>query len=231
MTDDTTHFLDRQINYSYDEVARIHETGLDVRSNHIYLFGHPQAYSEEGLEPGVEYLMASRFITNLNILMRKSSSPILIHMNTCGGDETHGYAMYNSIRSCPNHVTILNYTSARSMSSLIFLAADKRVMFPNSTYMFHGGTTGFDGTTKQFLTEAEEAQKSLDQMIEIYTDAMKEQGKMKRSSRSKIREWLEDRMDKKEEVYLDAKEAVQYGFAHEIFGEGTYDWEKLYKSV
>ena len=34
-------------------------------------------------------------------------------------------------------------------------------------------------------------------------------------------------MDKKEDVYLTAEEAVYYGFADEIFGEDGYDWGKL----
>jgi ATP-dependent protease ClpP protease subunit len=35
-------------------------------------------------------------------------------------------------------------------------------------------------------------------------------------------------MNDREEVYLTAKEAVEYGFADYVFGEdGTYDWKSL----
>ena len=81
-------------------------------------------------------------------------------------------AIYQAIEACPNYVTILNYTHARSMSSLIFLAADWRAMLPYSTYMFHEGTWGFEGTVRQARTEFVELQKAHEQMNE----ARKERG-------------------------------------------------------
>lgn len=229
MNEDTTHQLDKTINYSQEDVLRIQETGLDVKANQIYLFGHPQAAGEDGYEPGVEFLMAHRFIANLNILMRKSTKPILIHLNSCGGHESHGYAIYWAIKACPNHVTILNYASARSMSSLIFLAADKRVMFPYSTFMFHTGTFEMSGTTKQAITEIEEVKKGVDRMLDIYVDALRAKGSKKEWTRAKIKKWLTEQMDKKEDVYFSAEESVEIGFADEIFGPDKYDWGQLLK--
>lgn len=219
---------EKKIKYASDHpLFDIHSYDIDVPANHIYLFGHDDyAGSEflEGDEPGVEYTMANRFIRNLNILRRNSDKPILIHMKTCGGEFAEGMAIYDTIKSCPNHVTILSYTHARSMSSLIFQAADKRVMMPHSTFMFHDGTMATDGTIKQFLNEADEIKKYSAQMMKIYIDVMKQKGKFKRTSRQKIYDWLRAQMDKREEVYLDAAQAIQYGFADEIF-DG--DWDNL----
>lgn len=214
-----------------ETVEQIHDNGIDLTSNQIYLFGEA-AYTDvhEGDEPGVEYTMANRFIKNLNILMRKSDEPILIHMKTCGGDWKEGMAIYDAIKACPNKVTILNYTHARSMSSLIFLAADKRVMMPHSTFMFHDGTMAVDGTVKQFYTEYEQTKIAEEQMLQIYIDTMKVQGKLKDEKPEKIKKWLRDQMDKKEDVYFSAQQAVDYGFADEIFGSsGVYDWSSLTK--
>jgi ATP-dependent protease ClpP protease subunit len=59
---------------------------------------------------------------------------------------------------------------------------------------------------------------------------MKVQGKMKDEKPEKIKKWLRDQMDKKEDVYLSAQQAVDYGFADEIFGSsGVYDWSSLTK--
>jgi ATP-dependent protease ClpP protease subunit len=52
------------------------------------------------------------------------------------------------------------------MSSLIFLAADKRVMMPHSTFMFHDGTMAQEGTVKQFYTEYEQTKIQEDQMLQ-----------------------------------------------------------------
>jgi ATP-dependent protease ClpP protease subunit len=216
---------------SEDPVSQLHDYNIDIPSNHIYLFGE-ETYSDldEGSEPGVEYIMANRFIRNLNILMRKSDAPILIHMKTCGGDWKEGMAIHDAIRACPNKVIILNYTHARSMSSLIFQAADKRVMFPHSTFMFHDGTMAVSGTVKQFYTEYEQTKIAERQMMDIYVEAMKAKGKFKDQDSKKIEKWLREAMDKKEDVFLSAEQAVEYGFADEIFGlNGVYDWDALTK--
>ena len=230
---ESSHYIDKIIKYGMsDPVYNIHENNIDLKANHIYLFGeesyiHPEM---EATEPGVEFSMANRFIKNLNILMRVSDSPILIHMKTCGGDWAEGMAIYDAIRACPNPITILNYTHARSMSSLIFLAANKRVMMPHSTYMFHEGTMGMSGTTKQYFTEAEELKKTNDAMMDIYAKTLKEQGKYKKWSEARIKKRIKELMDQKEEVYLDAAETTDWGFADEIFGQcGLYDWASLTK--
>lgn len=230
---DITHKIDQTINYAPSDLTnQIQEFNLDVTANHIYLFGEAgYAHHEaDGQEPGVEFVMANRFIKNLNILMRHSDSPILIHMKTCGGYWAEGMAIYDAIKACPNKITILNYTHARSMSSIIFQAADKRVMMPSSEFMIHDGTFGFDGTVKQAYNEVNQLKKTEAIMFGIYIEKMKEKGKFSKKSKKFIHAWIRDQMDKKEEVYFDSKEAVTYGFADEIFGgDGIYDWKSLLK--
>lgn len=204
----------------------IHEYGIDYLANEIYLVGNPAYIGYEEGEGGVEYSMASTFIKNLNILMRKSDHPILIHMKTCGGYWEEGMAIYDAIKTCPNQVTVLNYTHARSMSSLILSAADKRVMMPNSTFMFHEGTFATNGTTKVARTEFKELQRTSEVMLDIYVDILKSKGSMKNKSKKFIREWLVAEMDKKEDVYMTAKESVSIGFADSIF-DGTQWVESL----
>lgn len=214
---------------SEDPIADIHRFGVDVAFDQIYLVGSDEYISHEyDDEPGVEYSMASRFIKNLNIVMCRNSDPILIHMKTCGGYWEEGMAIYDAIMACPNKITILNYTHARSMSSIIFQAADRRVMMPHSVFMFHEGTIGFDGTVKQFRTMYAQEARSGEIMLGIYVDAMRKKGKMSKQSPAAIKKWLVAQMDKKEDVFLSAEEAVEYGLADEIFGaDGIYDWKKL----
>lgn len=200
-----------------NHLHNIHEYGIDYLANEIYLVGNPEYIGVEEGEGGVEYSMASTFIKNLNILMRKSNHPILIHMKTCGGYWEEGMAIYDAIKTCPNQVTILNYTHARSMSSLIFSAADKRVMMPNSTFMFHEGTFSTHGTTKVARTEFAELERTGDVMLDIYVRVLKAKGTMSKKPMKAIRAWLVEQMDKKEDVFLTAKESVKIGFADSIF--------------
>lgn len=226
----TDHKLDHTIKAGADDpVYHVHEYDIDLKSNHIYLFG-AETYmagqdTDSAGEPGVEYVMANRFIRNLNLCMRVNpGKAILIHMKTCGGDWTEGMAIYNTIKSCPVPVTILNYTHARSMSSLIFLAANKRVMMPDSYFLFHEGTLAYQGVYKEVMSQVEFDKLGRERMVDIYVDAMKESGNMSKKSKAVIRTWVEDKMDKKSDVFFTEKSAVEHGFADEVF---DYNWSKL----
>lgn len=226
---EANHKLDRKIKAkSDDHVWHVHEYDVDLQSNHIYLMGmegYAAGHEEAIGEPGVEYSMANRFIRNLNICMRANpDKPVVIHMKTCGGDWTEGMAIYDAIKSCPMPVTILNYTHARSMSSLILQAANKRVMMPHSYFMYHDGTLAYSGVAK--LVESNFKFDKLNEatMLNIYIDSMKIKGKFKSWSRKRIYAYLRDQMDKKEDVFINAKDAVEQGFADSVF---NYDWASL----
>lgn len=208
------------------------EWNLDPRQFHIYLVGEPIEYDVDDEnprdEPGVEYQMSTRLIKNLQILSSiNPERPILVHMKTCGGYWTEGMAIYDAIWACPNPVTILNYTHARSMSSLILQAADRRVLMPHSYFLFHEGTLGACGTAKFFHSYADWDNKVVrPTMLEIYVNTLKQKGKFHRWSPERIKQMLQDLMNKKEDVYLTAQEAVEWGFADAIFDR---NWPALTK--
>ena len=214
---------EKLIKYSYDnDIDNVHDVGLDYKSNEIYITGNPEYVGWIDGEPGVEYSMSSTFIKNINIISRKSTKPILIHLKSCGGLWEEGIAMYDAIKLCRNKITILSYTHARSMSSLIFSAADHRVMMPNSTFMFHQGTFVTEGTVKQAFTDLEELKRTNQTMEDIYVETLKSgKGSMAKKSVKHIRSWLKDEMDKKEDVYITSKDAVAMGFADCIY-DGDY---------
>lgn len=222
------HKLDQKIKAtSEDLIYHLHQFDIDLKSNHIYLMGVDRGYEVEPgvIEPGVEFTMANRLIKNINICMRVNpGKPIIIHLKTCGGLWEEGMAIYDAIKSCPSPVTILNYTHARSMSSIIFQAADKRVMMPNSIFMFHDGTYEIGGTVKTVRSTIDFDKKNDRIMLGIYAEKMNESGKMQGYGVQKIQKWLRAQMDKKEDVFLTAKETVNLGLADEIF---NYDWSSL----
>ena len=215
-----------------DWIDNRHFWGLDTDNFEIDLVGHEVVYATDDLdreEPGVEHQMATRFIRNIKILSGIDPlRPIVINVKTCGGDWTEGMAIHNALWFCPNPTIALCYTHARSMSSLIFQAADKRVMMPDSYFMFHKGELGFSGTYTQFMSFAEECRKYHIRMMGIYVESMQKKGKFKRWSAKRIEEMLEQRMREKEDAYLSPKEAVEWGLADEVF-DGN--WEKLRKPL
>lgn len=214
----------------FENIKTIHEHDLDIAGFQIYLVGREETGLEEMEmgEPGVEYRMATRFIKNLDILTNiDPEKPILVSLKSCGGDVHEGMAIYDAILAAPNPITMVSYTHARSMSSIILQAANKRILMPNSYFMYHDGDSSFNGTTKQFHTYAEFSKKMLDgSMCQLYAERMKHTPGSKLSSWSvaKIIKYLRDEMDTKEDVYLTALEAVELGFADEIFSS----WETVY---
>lgn len=231
----TTRTLDKASKFHFtDPVTMIHNFNLDLKNNHIYLMGE-EAYvdNETFAEPGVEFAMANRFIRNLNICIRQNpKKPILVHMKTNGGMWTEGMAIHNTIKSSPSPVTILNYTHARSMSSLIMQAANKRVMMPDSYFLFHRGTLAMSGEYTTVVSNIKWSEKDNERMIQVYINAIKSSphSSLSRWSDLKIKRWLVHQMDKKADVFLSPEEAVEYGLADSVFGmDGHWDWPSLTK--
>jgi len=212
-----------------DLVFQVHTFDVDIQSNHIYLFGVDRGYESVpgDQEPGIEYVIASRFIRNINLCMRANpDKPIVIHMKSCGGYWEEGMAIYDAIKSCPNKVTILNYTHARSMTSIIFQAADKRVMMPNSYFMCHDGTYYVEGTVKQVRSNLQFDKRTEHTMLNIYAERMNKKGEFKGQGITKIKKWLREEMNKKEDVFLTPTQTIELGLADCIF---NYDWTTLTK--
>ena len=213
-----------------DCIFGVQEWNLDIRQFAIYLTGEAMDYDADDQwdkreEPGVEYQMSARFIKNLHILADiDPKRPILIHMKTNGGDWNEGMAIYDAIKYAPNPIVILNYTHARSMSSIIFQAADRRVMMPHGNFMFHEGTMSVSGTWKQVVSNTKWAERDNPTMLEIYASRMKERGLYSKKSKKDIKAILQGLMNQKEDVYLTPRETVSWGLADEVF-DGN--WQKL----
>lgn len=203
-----------------------HGPEIYIMSDRAYIIGAGQEETEYG-EPGVEYSMATMLIMNLRMCAREwgEEEPLLIHLKTCGGHWDQGMAMHNAIKMYPGPVTILNYAEARSMSSIIYCAGDRRVMMPDGKFMFHTGYVQGSWTGRQFRTEFEEWEKSMTRMKAVYIPRMQEEGSDSEFWTDKqCDEWLEEKMYEKEDAYLDADQSISMGFTNYIF---SGDWDEL----
>ena len=219
---------DDKILKKYEPLDYAHDVDIDPEHYQIYLFGREDVKEEmEFGEPGVEYKMANRFIKNIHYLSgRDAKRPILIHMKSCGGHIEEGMSIYDTILSVSNPITIINYTHARSMSSIIFQAANKRIMMPSSYFMYHEGDQAVSGTFKQVNSIVDFSKRFSDTMTTIYAERMKHTPKstMRTWTIARIKDWLVHEMDRKEDVHLTAIETVNIGLADEIF----VDYESVF---
>lgn len=192
----------------------------------IYVGGDPQHSADEDFnEPGVEYLMADRFEINLSVLSGiDPQRPILVHLASCGGDWYAGMQMFGAILTCPNPVTVLATRWARSMTSIIPLAADRFSLRPPARYMIHDGYTALSGTTKEVLTDSDETRKISEVMMRLYVARLKERGPHKDKTDEDVATTLRDMMDRKSDVWWSADDARRFGFVDHIF-DGN--WSQL----
>ena len=208
---------------STELINDLHTFGINVEEREVFLNSHIADCEEE---PGVDWRMATKFNKNIRILTTgaRCSEPILVHMHTVGGNWEDGLAIYDIIKSCTNtHITILAYAHARSMSSIIFQAADTRIFMPNSVWLMHMGDMGFDGQAQSFEAEAEWAKKDHERMLEIYVESAYQSNAYKGKSKKQIKNFIDRGLRLKQEWYMSAREAIEHGYADAVFGEKGYE--------
>lgn len=208
----------------------VHNFGIHADSREIFLSSH---VSDEAEEPGVDWRMSTKFNKNIRLLTSgpRADLPILIHMHTIGGNWEDGLAIYDIIKSCTNtHITILAYAHARSMSSIIFQAADTRIFMPNAIWLMHMGDMGFDGQAQSFEAEAAWAKKDHDRMLDIYVESAIDSEVYFGKSKKQVKNLIDKGLRLKQEWYMTAREAISYGYGDAVFGdEGYSDMDAIKK--
>lgn len=185
-----------------DYVDKAHDYGLYIPTRTIFMFGE------------TEVDMTSEVIKNLHILENLNLEPITIIMSNVGGDEIEGMGLYDAIKACKSHVTIIVQGHAMSMGSIILQAADTRIMSANSKFMMHYGTpmlADSDLHAKEQHSWFEENKKFTRWMEDFYLEKIKD--KKPYYERDDIINKLNFA------TILDAKETVEMGLADKVLGE------------
>lgn len=136
-------------------------------------------------------------------------SPITVRLNSGGGEVFEGLAIYSLLNTWQGEVTTIVDGIAASISSVIFLAGDKRLIQDHGMLMVHlprfGSVPG--GT-------ADEVEKNAERVVGLIRQSEEsiKQIYLRNSSveESELLKMLED------ETFLSADEAVNLGFATEI---------------
>lgn len=72
--------------------------------------------------------------------------PIILYINSPGGNVIDGYGLIDVIRESKTPVYTVNLAFAASMGFLIFIAGHKRYSLPRAEFLLHDGSTGDIGS-------------------------------------------------------------------------------------
>lgn len=134
---------------------------------------------------------------------RENRKPIKIYIDSLGGMLTDSMTIIDAIKMSKTPVIGICTGCAYSGGFFIFISCDQRIAYPHSSYLFHEGATSTGGTSGQFQNYAAFYKKQLDQLKDIVLD------------NTDITE-DEYRDIKKDDIWYDAKEALEKGIADMI---------------
>lgn len=195
-----------------DLIEVIHSYGVNPVTREIFL----TSYGNDETEGWLEHKTATHFEKNLKYLEGISKEEIIVHLHCDGGYLPDALAMYDTIQTCDCHVKMICYAGASSASGIVFQAADQRLMLPHSYYLIHDGGGSPDGNLKSIASWNEFWGKTYSEKVENIFAQNMVHGKFfkdKKYNEEKVKKYIQDRCNKKEDWYLTAEESVLYGLA------------------
>ena len=168
------------------------QLGVDLSSRRIHV------------DMEVSETMATIVIRSLLKMSENSNKPISIHLSTYGGEAYSCLAIYDAIQACPCPITI--YASGKIMSAgfIIFLAANKRVAAPNTTFMIHSISSGTEGRIKDQEIDVAEGKRLNAVMLNIVATRTK----------MNLKWWT--RQIAIHDRYMDVTQAKEYGIIRDV---------------
>lgn len=133
---------------------------------------------------------------------------LTVRINSYGGEVAEGLAIYNLLKSYAGEVTTICDGFACSAASVVFMAGVKRIMPRSSLLMIHNAWTWASGDADDLRKAADDLEKITQPSVEIYT-----------SVSNLDADEIKAMMDA--ETWIDADEALDYGFATEISEEAA----------
>jgi ATP-dependent Clp endopeptidase proteolytic subunit ClpP len=164
----------------------------DKKTAEVYIYDRIGAYS----------VSAQSFVEQWKAL--KGMKQIDLHVNCPGGNVVEGFAIYNIIKQTKANVTAYVDGFALSIASFIIMAAKKIHIAENGQIMIHNPAGYAEGDAEALRKQAETLDRIKQSELGIYA---------KRTG--KTEDEIAQLMD--EETWFSGQEAVDQGFADEVF--------------
>lgn len=213
--------MSRTLDEKHSIIQAAHDFCVMLGTREIFLHGGPD-------EDGV---LGDKFLKNMRILESHSKTkPIIIHQYSVGGDWCCGMTIFDAIASCPCPILFVCHGLAASMGSIIPMACVShwsayRVNMPNCSWLIHDGTTDISTglTIKQSQSWGQWELETRKQMMDFYTAACVNGSHFKDKTEKQVRASIKRHLDSKEDWWLSAREAVEFGFADAVLGDEGFE--------
>ena len=195
---------------------------INVDTNEIYLHSSPVSDNDNG----IDYRCTVQFIKNFNILDSLSGDqPIIIHLNSPGGDISQGLSIYDVIKQSKKYISIIGYADVASMSSVILQAADRRLLMANAAVLIHNAALTLEDMPSHGVKSASRYLEYQDRVfLDIYATKclngkfFKDRG----YNLNKVKCYLKRKIEQRLDWTLNAEEAKFYGFCDYIIGDKEF---------
>jgi ATP-dependent Clp protease protease subunit len=148
---------------------------------------------------------AGRIISHCNLAHNKGVETVHLLVQSSGGSIDDGIAVYNYLANLPLKVVTYNEGSVQSIAVLVYLAGKHRLCAANASFFLHKTTMPSVGDLPEEVLRARaDAAKVYDQRTEAILRPRVTMPEEKWALRDKLG------------LTINAQEAKQYGFAHEI---------------
>lgn len=141
-----------------------------------------------------------------DFLGQAENLPVLIRINSIGGNHLDSLAIYSLLREYKGKVTTAVYGTCQSAAVIVFAAGDRRICTEESWFMVHEDTANTKGTVSSLHAELTAAVQQEKQWADI----------MEKRTTTASEGWAQM---SKETTYFPAKLAIITGLAHALIKE------------
>jgi ATP-dependent Clp endopeptidase proteolytic subunit ClpP len=135
--------------------------------------------------------------------------PMHFYLSSWGGSAADMFSIYDAMDMIKSHREIRTYGLGKIMSAAVPILANgtkgKRFIGKNCRVMIHGVIAGHHGPLFNLQNEMEEVKWTQEKYIDVLV-----------RDTDMTRRYIKKLIDRKVNVYLDAKEAIELGIADEI---------------
>ena len=161
----------------------------------------------EGTGDGINNLIRYwNLIDDKNNIPVEERQPIKLYIDSNGGDLVQNFIMIDSIRLSKTPVWTIGMGAVYSGGFFTFISGHRRIAYPSSSYLYHEGSTGTFGDAGKFRNYACFYEK---QMAALKAHTLKFTDIDERTYDLHI----------KDDWWMTAEEAIQYGICDEIATE------------